>query len=579
VGLGAKVLFSRQRAGVDPLGPENILGFVTGPLTGTPVPAGARYEVVGKSPLTGTWGNANSGGDFGPNLKFAGYDAIFFTGISEKSIYLFIEDGVAEIRDAGHLWGKDTFETEAMLKSELGEETRVACIGPAGEKLSLISAIITNRGHAAARSGLGAVMGSKKLKAVVVIGTAEVPLADKRRVRELRREQIDELSKNEPTNRLRKFGTPGGTTIGLYLGRFKVKNLSGVASKDFPDVAPISGESFLNLTERREGCYRCPISCHARMKAGIEYKYEAGAFRPELESINALGANCLNNDLESITMAADICGRYGLDTISAGGTIAFAIECYENGLISKKDTDGIELTWGNHQAIVAMTEKLAKREGFGAILADGVKIAAEKIGKGTDKYAMHIHGQETPTADPRGEPSTGLIYQTDATPGRHMRAIGPAKGGKTFPLEKGVYTGIGAVGAWVNNYGYMLDAAGTCMFINCALSPADISSMLAGVTGWKYSEEELIRVGERIACTCQAFNVREGLKPSDFKLPDRALGKPPLKEGPTANITIDMDTMVKEYFEVRDWDIGTGKPSKKKLQELGIEDVAKKLWP
>ena len=391
-GIGARIIYSRQKAGVDPLGPDNIFGFTTGPLTGTPAPFGSRYTVVGKSPLTGTWGDANSGGFFGPHLKFAGYDAVFFKGISEKPVYLFIDNGKAELRDATHLWGKDSNETEDILRDELGKKVEVACIGQAGEKLSLISCVMNNKGRAAARSGLGAVMGSKRLKAVAVLGNMEVPLADKKKVGDLRKE-YQKAFDGMMYEMMKNYGTCGGTAQSAQVGDSPVKNWSGAGIVDFPNASAVSDDAIIGLQRKRYACYRCSVGCGGLMKAGKEYDYEEGAHKPEYETLAAFGSMLLNDNAESIIMANDICSRYGLDTISAGATIAFAMECYDNGLITKADTDGIELTWGNHRAIIAMTEKLAKREGFGDVLADGTKVAAERIGKGSDKYAMHAGGR------------------------------------------------------------------------------------------------------------------------------------------------------------------------------------------
>jgi len=398
-GIGARILFSRQKAGVDPLGPDNTLGILSGPFSGTPALSGTRHTVVGKSPLTGGWGDANSGGDFGAYLKFAGYDAVFFTGISEKPVYLFINNGQAELRDAAHLWGKDTRQTEDMLKSELGRDAAVACIGQSGEKVSLIAAVV-NKTRTAARSGLGAVMGAKRLKAVAVKGNMKVPVADEKRTKELRTKWQGKLGGHIVW--LKPTGTPFLTVGGAKGGDSPVKNWGGVGVIDFPDAEPIGAEAVIERRTKRFACYLCPIGCGGYMKAGTgEYKYEAGSRRPEYETIAMFGTNCLNNNIESIIKANDICDRYGLDTISAAATIAFAIECFENGLITRADTDGIEMTWGNHKAIVAMTEKLARREGFGAVLADGVKVAAEKIGQGADQYAIHVQGQELPAHDPK----------------------------------------------------------------------------------------------------------------------------------------------------------------------------------
>jgi len=332
-GIGARIIYSRQKGGVDPLGPENILGIMTGPLTGSPALSGSRYTVVGKSPLTGTWGDANSGGYFGPHLKFAGYDGLFFTGISPKPVYLLIKDGKAELRDAAHLWGKDSFETEDILRSELGEKTEVCCIGPSGENLSLIAAVMNNKGRAAGRSGLGAVMGSKKLKAVAVIDNSKIPLADEQEARELRRKYIGKLDKSL-ADLFRDTGTPGITADSAHSGDSPVKNWGGVGIIDFPNAKLISDDNVIDLQSKKYACWHCSFGCGGHMKAGTEYQYEAGAHKPEYETLCMFGTNCLNTNLESIIKVNDICNRYGLDTISTGATISFTIECYENGIIN-----------------------------------------------------------------------------------------------------------------------------------------------------------------------------------------------------------------------------------------------------
>lgn len=583
-GIGARILFSRQKAGVDPLGPGNIFGILTGPFTGTPALSGTRYTVVGKSPLTGGWGDANSGGYFGAHLKFAGYDAVFFTGISAKPVYLFINNGKAELRDAAHLWGKDTRQTEAILKAELGKDVEVACIGQSGENLSLISAVMSNKGRTAARSGLGAVMGSKKLKAVAVKGKKKVPLADEERTRELRRKYLGELGGHIAW--LKSIGTPFLTVLGVQSGDSPVKNWGGVGATDFPDAEPIGAEALNERRAKRYACYLCPIGCGGYMKAGTgEYKYEAGSRRPEYETIAMFGTNCLNNNIESIIKVNDICDRYGIDTISAGATIAMAIECFENGLITRADTDGIEMTWGNHRAIVAMTEKLAKREGFGAVLADGAKVAAEKIGKGADQYAMHIQGQELPAHDPKHAFHYATTYRLDPTPARHFQGSelsdAPAHPPGLLPkFDLNSFSGRGEVHRIGSNFHHAVVCSGMCLFVYWAFPNIDpIAEFMSAVTGWNITNDELLETGERISNLRQAFNVREGLNPLQFKVPDRLLGRPPQKEGPLAGVTVDEDTLDREYLAAMDWDLKTAKPSKKKLQELGLEDVAKELWP
>jgi len=565
-GIGARILYSRQKAGVDPLGPENTLGFITGPLTGSPTPSGTRYTVVGKSPLTGTWGDANSGGEFGPYLKFAGYDAVFLTGMSARPTYLFIDNGKAELRDSGHLWGKDTYETESLLQTEHGRESRVSCIGPSGEKLSLISCVITQRGCAAGRSGLGAVMGSKRLKAVVARGDQTVPVADKQAIDKLRKEYMAALNDTQSRGyeffqSFRKYGTANHAALSAHSGDSPVKNWGGIGVSDFPDVSGIEPDPVIANLDKHIGCWHCPIACEGSLKAGTgEYRYPAGSRRPEYETLASFGAMCLNNNTESIAMTNYICNRYGIDTISAGCTIAFAIECYENGLITREDTDDVELTWGNHGAIVTMTEKLARREGFGDVLADGVKLAADRIGRGTEKYSVHIGGQEPGMHDPKLMPpmvgnmaSAAARYQMDATPGRHTQGFGPS----SFMQ-------------------HALSAAGLCYFGR--VGPY-FTNFMNAVTGCNYSQDELSEAGERIATLRHVFNLREGINPLKWSVHPRIVGKTPFKSGPLAGVTADIEAQIYWNLGALDWDRFTTKPRKKKLLYLGLDEVAKDLWP
>ncbi len=579
-GLGAWILFQRQKAGVDPLGPDNIFGLVTGMLTGTPAISSSRYIAVGKSPLTGGWGDANSGGYFGPYLKFAGYDAVFFAGISPKPVYLFINNGKAELRDAANLKGKDTFETEDMLKAELGDDTEIACIGPSGEAVSLIAAVMCSKGRAAGRSGLGAVMGAKKIKAVAVRGDMKVPLADETKANELRKKTLAGLTGH--VTMLREYGTPAIMEMCLTMGDSPVRNWGGIAP-DFPDVHLIAADAVKAEQTRSWGCWHCPIACGGHMEAGTgEYKYEAGAHKPEYETLAMFGSNCLNTNLSSIIKANDICNRAGLDTISTGAAIAFAIECYENGIITRADTDGIEMTWGNHPSIVAMTEKLARREGFGDILADGVKAAAEKIGKGAEQYAMHINGQEIPAHDPKVGRHWGTTYRMDATPARHTQSgeggMGPAPAQPSF--DPNGWSGRGAARRIGSSWHHAVSATGICTFGMGALPDIEsLIDMMRAVSGWDLTLEELLVTGERINNVRQAFNVREGVNPLEYNMPGRIIGTPPKTAGPSAGITVDEQTLDREYLTAMDWDLKTTKPSRKKLLELGLDDVAGELWP
>ena len=564
-GIGARILYSRQKAGVAPLGPENILGFITGPLTGTPIPSGARYLVVAKSPLTGGWGDANSGGEFGPYLKFAGFDAVFFTGISPRPVYLLIDDGKSQLKDAVSFWGKDTYETEDMLMKEYGNQSRVACIGPAAEKLSLIASIMTDHGSAAARSGLGAVMGSKKLKAVVARGTLDVPIADKTTAQNLRMEQIKIWRMPGPAgmsliDEMHQFGTSAGAYDAAYSGDSPVKNWGGVGVIDLSDRSGLHRDVFASRVAKRTGCWHCPIACKAIVKAGEgEYKYGAGCRRPEYETDAVFGSNCANSHTDSIVMANDICNRAGLDTLSSGAVIAFAMELYENGILTKEDTGAIDLKWGNHQAMVAMTEKLANREGLGDILADGVKIAAGKIGRGSEKFAVHIGGQELGMHDPKLAspwiPMGAARYQMDATPGRHTARFGP-----------------------VSFTAHIVNVAGLCFFGGFAFSDR-LPDFFNAITGLNFSLDDLVKSGERIANIRHAFNLREGINELNWPIHPRIVGKPPLSIGPLAGVTADIEAQDYWCLGALDWDRVTTKPSKAKLLSLGLDDVARDLWP
>ena len=564
-GTGARLLYSRQKAKVDAMGTENIFGLVTGPLTGTLAPAATRYTAVAKSPLTGGWGDANAGGDFAPILKFTGYDAVYFTGVSEKPVYLLIDEGKAELRDASAVWGKDAYETEDMLKAELGKGAELVCIGPSGEKLSLISCIVGNRGAAAARSGLGAVMGSKRLKAVVARGSRQVPVADRELLLKLRQEHLDELRRPGPDGvsvleNTHKYGTARMTARSAHSGDSPVKNWGGVGVIDFPDVSQLTPDASIVSLERRAGCWQCPVGCEGRLKPGIgEYKYPAGTRRPEYETYASFGALCLNNNLEAIHMANHICNAYGLDTISAGAAVAFAIECYEEGIINKKDT-GIELRWGDHKAMIDMTWKLAKREGFGDILADGVKVAAEKIGKGAEKYAVHIGGQELGMHDPKlmggmnASRPAAARYHLEPTPGRHMLGFGPS----------GFNT-------------HFLNATGVCLAAGYR-STDRLARFVSAVTGWNMSADEALRAAERMLNMRHVFNLREGINPLKWAVHPRIIGDPPQTAGPLAGVRADIEAQDYWNLGALDWDRVTTKPSKAKLLSLGLKDVAKELW-
>jgi len=585
-GLGARILFEMQKGGIDPLGPDNILGFVTGPLTGTPVPTGSRYMVVCKSPLTGGWGDANSGGFFGPELKFAGWDAIFVSGIAPKPSYLMITNAGIEIRDASHLWGKDTIETEEALAKEIGDaKVRVACIGPASEKLSLISGICNDKGRYAGRSGVGAVMGSKKLKAVVARGKGKVALADSGMVKQLYQEFSKKMREVAFVQTLMKSGTCGNTAALVGSGASPVKNWLLTGTETFPTVDKIDGDNIIKYETKKYGCYSCPIRCGGITTVPSGKYPVSETHKPEYETVAAFGNMCFNDEVDSIFKLNDMCNRGGLDTISAGSVIAFAMECYEHGIITKADTDGIDLTWGNAEAMIAMTEKIIYREGFGDVLADGVKVAAEKIGKGAEKYAMHIGGQEPGLHNATFLPGRGTGFVAEPTPGRHTAgapytrcdtntAAGPYKELQFSGFEKYQYTGKGQAAAVATNYWQVGTSTGMCLMpFMSGVFP--LLEFVKAVTGWDMSVSETLETGARIQTLRQLFNVREGITPSDFRLPDRMVGIPPKSEGPLREITIDIETLTREYREAMEWDPKTGQPSEACLTRLGLKGLIK----
>ena len=588
-GIGARILFERQKKGVDPLGSESYLGFTTGPLTGTKVPTGGRYMAVCKSPLTGGWGDANSGGYFGSELKAAGWDAIFVSGTAATPKYVAIVDDRIEIMDASDLWGLDTVETEEAIQKTTGDKKiRIACIGPASEKISLISGIVNDRGRIAARSGVGAVMGAKKLKAVAVRGTGRASIADKDALDRLRKNFIKEM-RDMPgmPQALMKHGTCGFTESLVASGATPVKNWALAGKQAFANLEKIAdGDAIIQYQTRKYACANCPIACGGifNVKSG---KYPlAETHKPEYETIGAFGTMCMCDDFESIIKLNDMCNRSGLDTISTGTALAFAMECFENGIISESDTDGIQLTWGNAEAMIAMTAKMIAREGFGDILADGVKIAAEKIGSSAEKFAMHVGGQEPGLHSALFLPSRGTGYVCDPTPGRHTAApmarldgvpgqFAPYPELKFDQFEKYTYTGKGPMSATASNYLQVGSSAGLCLMPLMFFGNYPLVEFFNAVTGWDLDVEEVLTTGARIQTLRHCFNLREGIQPADVKLPERLLGRPPLKEGPVAGVTLDVDSLARDYRQAMGWDPDSGKPEASTLEKLGLTQLLK----
>ena len=614
MGLAAHLLYNRIPAGADPLGPDNILGFVSGLLTGTGSLFSGRWMVVGKSPLTGGWGDANCGGNLSPAIKRCGYDGIFFTGISEKPVYLHVRHNGAELCDASHLWGKDAVETEEALIKEKGDKAKVACIGPAGEKLSLISGICNDRGRLAARSGLGAVMGSKKLKAVVLDGKRRIDVHNRDEIKRLSRQcnrwvqwqppflpgpqaaYMGVVMRLLPTQMamdgmiekilLRKWGTSSLNQASVEMGDSPIKNWKG-SNVDFNPKRslPTNPDAIKKVERVKYHCYACPLGCGGICTLPGKY---AEIHKPEYESTLALGGLCLNSDMDSIFYMNEVLNRAGMDTISAGGTVAFAIECYENGLLTKADTDGLELTWGNSKAIIALVEKMVRREGIGDLLADGSKVAARKIGKGASDYAIQAGGQELPMHDGRNDPGFNVHYSAEPAPGRHT--IGSQlyyemfqlwKQVKDLPRPKFLYfkgrkyvanEEKAVTAAACSKFMNVANGSGLCLFgLFIGAKRIRIFDWLNAATGWYKTPEDYMEIGERIQTLKQLFNIRHGIDLWSFKVGDRVVGRPPLAEGANRGRTMDMEKMMSDYWHQFGWDAATGRPTDDTIARLGIK--------
>jgi aldehyde:ferredoxin oxidoreductase len=586
-GMGIRMLYERMKPGVDALGPENMLGLVTGTLTATSVPGSGRYGVVTKSPLTGAWCESNGGGTFGPELKTAGYDAIFLSGASPDPVYLLIQNGHARLMDASKLWGKETYETEDIIHSETGDgKLKIASIGPAGEAQSLLAGILSERGRIAARGGVGAVMGSKNLKAVAVRGgVARIRIAHRAKLKEASQRYLSVLKGSEFANGLTAAGTGGALSFLVSVGDSPVKNWGLTGTESMPTANKLDSGNMDKYKKRVYACHACPIRCGAiiEQKEG-PFAIAGEMHRPEYETLASLGSLLVNDNQEAVIKTNDICNRYAIDTISTGTAIAFAMECYENGIISRKETDGLELTWGNAHAIVALTEKIAKREGFGALLADGPTKAAERIGRGSEKFAMAIRGKGLPFHDPRMSPAGGTAFIADANPGHHMNSQ------ITGMLENGVPIGkdpalqvpkmnafadfdkkgeVYAIGA---AYHQLLDDAGMCALYTVNTTPPDLAELISCVTGWDFGWEEALKAGRRVLTLRQAFNAREGITPDQIDLPKRIKEDSlPVKAG--APPKIDFHALKEGFYAAMGWDIRTGMPSRQTLGELGLSGL------
>lgn len=570
-GLGVKTLLEEIDPKIDPLSIENKLVIVTGPITGAPMPTSGRYMVVTKAPLTGTIAISNSGGKWGTELKNAGYDMIIVQGKSEVPVYVNIEDDKIEIKEADHLWGKTSLETTKILCNENNERAKVLCIGPAGEKLSLMAAIMNDIDRAAGRGGVGAVMGSKNLKAIVVKGSGKVKVFNEGEAKKVSLEKI-KILREDPVagGGLPTYGSAVLVNIINENGVHPVRNFQ----KSYTDEADkISGET---LTEdclvRKNPCYRCPIACGRWVK--LDDGTECGG--PEYETLWSFGSDCDVYDLNAINVANMLCNEYGLDTISAGATIAAAMELYEKGYIKDEDIkgDGLSLKWGDAEAVVGWTKKMALREGFGDKMADGSYRLCESYG--VPEFSMTVKKQELPAYDPRGIQGHGITYAVNNRGGCHIKGymISPEILGYPEKLDRFSLEGKAAYAKIFHDLTAVIDSLGLCIFTTFGLGVQDYVDMYNVVVGGKlHDAESIMEAGDRIWTLEKLFNLEAGIDSSHDTLPKRLL-KEPILEGPSKGCVHKLSELLPEYYAVRGWD-KNGIPTEDTLKKLGLEEYIK----
>ncbi|MHA1590096.1 MAG: aldehyde ferredoxin oxidoreductase family protein [Candidatus Njordarchaeales archaeon] len=573
-GLGVYYLFEELNPKVDPLSPENKILILTGPVTGTGAPASGRWCSVTKSPLTNTVHDSQAGGNVGPEIKFAGFDGIIIEGRAEEPVYLWIHDGEAEIRDAKHLWGRTTYETTDMIREELGDkEIKTITIGPAGENLVKIAALITDKTRAAGRGGHGAVFGSKRLKAIAVRGHQKVPIANEEKFREVLADSMDKIKKSPVTSEsLPKYGTAVLVNIINQHGIFPTRNFqTGV----FEQAEALSGERIAEtILVERDICWGCPIGCgrYTRIKEPPYGPDEGGG--PEYETVWSLGADCGVSDLNAVTKANYLCNELGLDTISMGATIATLMELYEKGKIPKHKVMGIpEPKFGNAGAVVELVWRTAYRSGIGDDLAEGAARLAQKYG--APEVAMVVRMQELPAYDPRGAKGHGLAYATSNRGGCHLRAylIAPEVLGVPELIDRFSTEGKGK---WVKTFQdtfAALDSMIVCKFVTFAYGADELAAQVAAVTGWDLTTEEFLKIGERIYNAERLFNYKSFGDGKEYDVLPARLVKEPMPEGPAKGHVVELEKMLEEYYKERNWK--DGRPTPEKLRELNLEKYAK----
>lgn len=560
-GLGVRILEDLVNPGIDPLGPENVLVFATGPTAGSGLPLGSRYDVVTKSPLTGTLTSANSGGKFGTSMKRAGYDAVVILGRAERPVSLLLDDGHAEVRDASPLWGMTTSETTAALQEDLGDPgASVACIGPAGERLVRFAGIINETSRAAGRGGVGAVMGSKNVKAVVARGSGRITVADRDRFLALKKEIAEKIRENAISGGgLPRFGTAVLVNIVNENYILPTRNFQ---TAHFPAAENVSGERMAGtILSGKMGCQTCVIQCGRDVE--IAGKRTTG---PEYETIWAFGPDCGIDDLAAVSEANNLCNDLGLDTISTGSTIACAMELSEKGYIDD------EVRFGDAEQMVDLVRRIGRREGIGDELAEGSFRFARKHGH--PELSMSVKRQELPAYDPRGLQGHGLAYATSVRGGDHVYGymIAPEVLGSPEKLDPYLSEGKAVWTKIFQDLTAFIDSSGACLFTSFPLGAADYGAMVSAVTGYDIDADEVLRIGERIWNMQKVFNLKAGCTREEDTLPPRLL-REPLTEGAPKGRVWEREPLLDDYYRARGWD-REGRPTPEKLRELGIGEEA-----
>lgn len=576
-GLAAKIYYQEMDPGLDPLHPDSPLLAMNGLLTGTFSPTGCRSSWCGRSPLTGIWNEANMGGHWGAELRFAGLDGIIVTGRAAEPVYLWIHDGQAEIRPAGHLWGMEHFDLFEKLRGETDPKAQVACIGPAGENLVRLAGVMQGgqeHARSGARGGMGALMGSKNLKAIVARGSDRPQYPDPKAFRAFV-QQINAFIKNNSVG-MSQLGTPGGIIATELTGDLPLKNWSEGSWKE--EVARISGQRIAEtIFARHTHCFACPIGCGKTVK--IDDGPYGGVYGhgPEYETLAGFGGNCQCDDLNAIARMNDLCNRYGLDTISTSAVLAFAMEAYEKGLLSREDAGGLDLTWGNAPAMIEALGQIARREGIGEVLADGVRAAAARLGPEAEAFAVHVKGMEMPYHDPRAFVSMAPSYATAVRGACHLEGLSYWAGyGVRWPgwYDPEAYdphdsTGQGKVAVDFQNYVGVFNPLGLCKFIlKATITPQNIAELMNAALGWDWTATDVVETGERLFNLKRLINLRLGITAADDTLPRRLLAEP-RPSGGAAGVLPDLPAMLEEYYQVRGWE-ADGRPSAERLAALNV---------